>query len=529
MKKFLLCVFFAICLIIQNTTASAEENLTRRIVLVEEFTNLGCQPCAAAAPVVDSLLVDRLGDIAAIKYHVNWPYGSDEFYKADAADINARISSYDVSSVPSVFVDGQITSANARSMDTFIDAGLQKSRRIGFTISSTLSDDNALSINLHLEALEALESSRLRLYVCVTEEYVKLAKAAPNGEEECIYSCRKMLPTAQGEELGEQLAKGWTNDYQYSWTVNNFKNVANLGIVAFVQDTETHEVIDAVYAPRNAGASDAATILRVNNTPDRICSPHYSATLKIRNTGANPMQEAKLNMEVNGQLQQTLWTGNLAYLESEIVELPDFTDFSLNESGENTARFWISEVNGKPDTDSGVQEVEFASSKTAEYSVQLTFYTDKKPEESSWTLYDADGNVVTQSQPYTESRHKYVEILPIYSDGCYMIDFVDAGGDGIVGSYGNGWFSLTQVLANGTKKTLIQSDYDNAGISVHFGLKNAATSAIEQLPTNETKSTSIRYYNHLQQILIYNHNNETFYNLNAAAHDAADGHGAVEQ
>lgn len=523
--------FASIILFSSIEMAVQAENVARRIVLVEEFTNLGCAPCAAAAPTVDSLLIDRLGEVAAIKYHVNWPFPADPFYVADAEDIQARMTSYGVGSVPAVMIDGTQASTNAHSMDYFINAGLQKERRIDFGIVSTLSADNELSVSLHLDAREAVSSQDLRLYLCVTEEYVKMDRLNPNGETECIYSCRKMLPDGNGEALGKAIEAGWSQDYHYTWNIDNFNNVANLGLVAFVQDAVTHEVIDAVYAPRNAGETDAATILRVSETPDRICSPHYSAKLKIRNTGSNPMEEAQLNMEVNGQLQQTLWNGHLEYLESEVVSLPDFTGFSLDESGTNVARFWISDVNGLPDTESGVQEVQFSSSKTAEYSIQLTFYTDKRPEESSWTLYDADGHVVAVSEPYTQSRHKYVEMLPIHEDGCYMIDFADAGGNGIVGEYGNGYYQLSQVDASGSKKMLLQGDYDNAGVSVHFGLKNAAPSAIEQIhPDAAVPHGAVKVYDEqLKQIIIYNHNNEKAYNLNATVRPASAGHGAVEQ
>lgn len=523
--------FASIILFSSIVMAVQAENVARRIVLVEEFTNLGCAPCAAAAPTVDSLLIDRLGEVAAIKYHVNWPFPADPFYVADAEDIQARMTSYGVGSVPAVMIDGTQASTNAHSMDYFIDAGLQKERRIDFGIVSTLSADNELSVSLHLDAREAVSSHDLRLYLCVTEEYVKMDRLNPNGETECIYSCRKMLPDGNGEALGKAIEAGWSQDYHYTWSIDNFNNVANLGLVAFVQDAVTHEVIDAVYAPRNAGEPDAATILRVSETPDRICSPHYSAKLKIRNTGSNTMEEAQLNMEVNGQLQQTLWNGHLEYLESEVVSLPDFTGFSLDESGTNVARFWISDVNGLPDTESGVQEVQFSSSKTAEYSIQLTFYTDKRPEESSWTLYDADGHVVAVSEPYTQSRHKYVEMLPIHEDGCYMIDFADAGGNGIVGEYGNGYYQLSQVDASGSKKMLLQGDYDNAGVTVHFGLKNAAPSAIEQIhPDAAVPHGAVKVYDEqLKQIIIYNHNNEKVYNLNATVRPASAGHGAVEQ
>ena len=54
-----------------------------RIVLVEEFTNTGCGPCASWSPELDAVIENRLGDCVAIKYHSNYPNRNDEFYNYD--------------------------------------------------------------------------------------------------------------------------------------------------------------------------------------------------------------------------------------------------------------------------------------------------------------------------------------------------------------------------------------------------------------------------------------------------------------
>ena len=51
----------------------------KRLVLIEEFTNTGCGPCASWSPLLDSCINYRLGDCIAIKYHSGYPYNADEF------------------------------------------------------------------------------------------------------------------------------------------------------------------------------------------------------------------------------------------------------------------------------------------------------------------------------------------------------------------------------------------------------------------------------------------------------------------
>lgn len=45
----------------------------RRLVLMEEFTNQGCGPCAAFAPKFEHTVWSRLGDVVALTYHGNYP------------------------------------------------------------------------------------------------------------------------------------------------------------------------------------------------------------------------------------------------------------------------------------------------------------------------------------------------------------------------------------------------------------------------------------------------------------------------
>ena len=55
----------------------------KRLVLVEEFTNTGCGPCASWSPVLDSALFYRMGECIAIKYHSSYPDRNDPFYLYD--------------------------------------------------------------------------------------------------------------------------------------------------------------------------------------------------------------------------------------------------------------------------------------------------------------------------------------------------------------------------------------------------------------------------------------------------------------
>ncbi|HET6510974.1 MAG TPA: T9SS type A sorting domain-containing protein [Candidatus Kapabacteria bacterium] len=88
--------------------STADAQYTRR-VLMEEFTNSGCPPCAATDPIMETFEDQHLNDIAVLKYHVSWPDPNDPFYIAQKAsdEANSRGQKYyGVSGVPAVFFGG---------------------------------------------------------------------------------------------------------------------------------------------------------------------------------------------------------------------------------------------------------------------------------------------------------------------------------------------------------------------------------------------------------------------------------------
>ena len=65
MKKTLLLLLLA--------ASSLSMFAQRRLVLIEEFTNHGCSPCASYSPTLDAVLDDRIGEVIAVKYPAGSP------------------------------------------------------------------------------------------------------------------------------------------------------------------------------------------------------------------------------------------------------------------------------------------------------------------------------------------------------------------------------------------------------------------------------------------------------------------------
>ena len=81
----------------------------------------------------------------------------------------------------------------------------------------------------------------------------------------------------------------------------------------------------------------------------------------------------------------------------------------------------------------------------------LTLLTDNYPGETTWTVSDLNGNIVTQGGPYAETGTEYVEQICIDA-GCYTVTINDSFGDGMCCAYGNGGYTISSggtVLGSG--------------------------------------------------------------------------------
>ena len=461
-----------------------------RLVVFEEFTNTSCDPCADFSPSFDRIIHERMGEMVAITYHYNFPSASDPFYLANPGEVMTRAGFYGVSGVPSMFVLGEHVGSYGYEeyLDSYVDGARQTVEKVKVEAEATLNGQE-LTVDVDLTPIDVADDSQLRLFSVVVEERVEWDSPAANGERAWNYVMRKMLPNADGLSLAGKLAQVTPTHQQLTWNVENFTDETELGIVTFVQDMSTKELLGAVYTPRPTGSTSAAKILEVINTPDRICTPQFSSRWVVRNIGKKTLTQANLNVRVNGTVQTTSWTGKLEYLEIDTLATPMFEDFDLVDEGLNEVELWLSDLNGT-ESESIHRTLTLSNAHKAQHSVRLTLMTDNKPEEITWKLYDSAGEVVDEGGPYTEARKKQTHVFNISADDCYMLEFSDAGGNGITGENGRGYYLLQEVGEDGKVRLLVQADFTTAIHDVYFSLENTSATGIadERLKTENGES-----------------------------------------
>jgi hypothetical protein len=259
--------------------------------------------------------------------------------------------------------------------------------------------------------------------------------------------------------------------------VTGFTNERELGIVTFVQDMVTKQIMGTAYTPYPTGSPRAVKILKVMNTPDRICTSHFTADLMVRNTGSETLTSGTLCVSINGHTQRTPWTGSMEPLQIATLRIPDFTDFTLTDNGQNEVELWLADLNGHAEDESFHQQLTIANAYQARNAVRLTIMPDQQPEEITWSVINSAGDVVCQGGPYQEARKRVVVDLPLTADDCYLLEFKDSGGDGI--EAGRGYYMLHEVDASGKAHLMVQQTYSDALHDVFFSLQNASADAVD--------------------------------------------------
>lgn len=466
--------------------------LSRHKVLYEKFTNTGCNPCARFAPHSDSLVNMRLGDVVAITYHGNYPDPNDPFFTSTSdKGVSDLVSLYNLTGYPSVLLDGTECAANVDMMSEEIDRLLATPQYLKIGMAASTDDDGFIDASVDITTLIPLTMHDPRLFVAVMEEETVSPLPTSSGQKEFINEFRSFLHDKEGISLTGLDTEGSHISIPLRWKIEGIKDMAQMAFVAWVQDRASMKVIEAEYLPRPAARPLDAAVLTHSDYPQGICSPEYYSSGLFRNTGSETITSCEIAVEINGYTQKTLWTGELAYLETAAYSTPPFADFLLSEGSNaaNSVKVYISGINGT-DAEGAPLLSSFSSATEASGCVQLTLFTDNAPEEISWTLSNSSGVILDRSEPYTEKRHIYRHTFPLVADDCYTISFSDSGENGISGANGYGYVKLTQITSDGKQKVILQEEYDTASHTVNFRLSDAdATAGLH--PTAENTSHKI--------------------------------------
>ena len=156
--------------------------------------------------------------------------------------------------------------------------------------------------------------------------------------------------------------------------------------------------------------------------------------IEIRNRGSEKVSSVKIQYGLKGEdLTIYDWTGDLEFLETAWIELPEPNWKGLNDASEFVVHLIYDEdeylLNNTLTSDFDLTEVlpnEFIVS----YKTQNNFDSSNRAAESSLEVFNSVGELVYDNFSFSESNTWYHDTLRL-SSGCYSLVFRDLNQDGI--------------------------------------------------------------------------------------------------
>jgi len=222
------------------------ENCVQRIPLYEVFTSSTCNPCLEGNYIIDSILNDNPDKYTAVKYQMNWPSPGDLYYTDEGGE---RRAFYGVTGIPVLYVDGDVENIIEYSQGFFNDHYLIPSQII--IDAEHIITGQTVDVHAGITAMKNYFDNNIFAFIAVVED-TTYNNTGTNGETEFHWVMKKMLPDAEGTQVGPLM-----NDLEviidetYTFTTGHtVEEFDDLSVVVFVQNIATGEVYQSAWSER---------------------------------------------------------------------------------------------------------------------------------------------------------------------------------------------------------------------------------------------------------------------------------------
>lgn len=222
----------------------------------------------------------------------------------------------------------------------------------------------------------------------------------------------------------------------------------------------------------------------IYNRLNPVCS---NPVIKIKNNGKNSITNLMVKYGIEGKNFQVYnWTGNLEFLQSEIIVLPNLSAEDWNQSGKFTVN--IEKVNNITDNYASNNKISSLYTKVTELKgdIIISLKTNAAKEETSWILKNDTGGVIGKSRENMSAFTEYRDTLKnLY--GCFMLQFIDADEDGISWWANNDGAGVLRIKGENSDWITFQPDF---GKELTFNFTSGISTSVENKYNETTVSFS---------------------------------------
>tara|TARA_B100000927_G_scaffold34988_1_gene25145 strand:+ start:36 stop:941 length:906 start_codon:yes stop_codon:yes gene_type:complete len=215
---------------------------------------------------MEGIFANNPGEHNSIKYQMSWPGSGDPYFTYEGGD---RRTFYGINSVPRVQIDGG-WDGNGNALTQSVYDYYQNQPAFVQMTATWSRWTKTIETDVTITSLADVTSNNLKLFAAIYS-LRDVANVGTNGETEFFHVMKKLMPSSSGESL-TSLTSGSTITKQLSYTFNgnyvlppnaqspvNLSNshtvedFTNLGVILWIQDVSTKEVLQSVDATYTIG------------------------------------------------------------------------------------------------------------------------------------------------------------------------------------------------------------------------------------------------------------------------------------
>lgn len=222
---------------------------------------------------------------------------------------------------------------------------------------------------------------------------------------------------------------------------------------------------------KNDAVLEAIIAPSVSDAYNRLNPIAFSPRILIKNNGSENLKSVQIEYGLRGRKKQKYqWTGDLPFLQTAEVALPGIVD---PESDSTLFEVKLLHPNKKKDEYPFDNTGYSLANKVPVYgdSLIVAFRTNKKIEETSWQIRNAEGQIVFQRTPAdslkAETLYRDTLVLP---EGYYELEVTDSNNDGLsFWANDRAGYGFVRLL---DKNNLIIKDFDpDFGSFIHHSFR----------------------------------------------------------
>jgi hypothetical protein len=304
---------------------------SQRRVLVEEFTQASCGPCAQQNPAYNALLQQNTSKVAVIKYQTSWP-GVDPMNADNASEVQTRVNYYAVTGVPDVELDGTKRGVPYYVHQASIDSAYNVPSPFTINLTSHLSSDaDSLYITAIIKATQAV-SGTLKAHIVVVEDLISfdIAPNVVNGVKDFENVMKRMLPSSAGTTLPTSYAIGDSTITNIGWKIAKVYDVPQLSVVAFVQNNANKQVQQAEF---NKPVVPYALTLKSTGKSVSFCAQSSANTFNANFTTSDPAGST-YRFKIDKSQLPSGWSASMVI---NSITYTDSADIAVTGSGSQSA------------------------------------------------------------------------------------------------------------------------------------------------------------------------------------------------